>query len=192
MVERRTRMHTRHGATPEFQRPESAANAGFHAAFAFPVTLRSGVVGVFEFFSREVRDADPELLQMMTAVGYQVGQFIERTRAEDALRHVREELAQASQMATVAELSASIAHETNQPLQAVLANGQACRRGLTATPPDIEQARLSVEAVVRDAKATADVVSRIRALFRRTTPAKVRLDLNKLIVHVGPLMADDI
>src|SRR5258708_36879133 len=81
---------------PEFHRPQSAANAGFHAAFAFPVTLRSDVVGVFEFFSREVRNADPELLQLMTTVGYQVGQFIERTRAEDALRHTREELAQAS------------------------------------------------------------------------------------------------
>jgi signal transduction histidine kinase len=177
---------------PEFQRPESAANARFHAAFAFPVTLRSGVVGVFEFFSREVRDADPELLQMMTIVGYQVGQFIERTRAEDALRHAREKLAQASQMATVAELSASIAHEINQPLQAVLANGQACRRWLAATPPDIDKARLSAEALVRDAIATADVVCRIRALFKRTAPAKVRLDMNKLIVQVCTLMADDI
>jgi PAS domain S-box-containing protein len=178
--------------TSEFQRPESAANAGFHAAFAFPVTLRSGVVGVFEFFSREVRDADPELLQMMTTVGYQVGQFIERTRAEDALRHAREELAQASQMATVAELSASIAHEINQPLQSVLASGQACRRWLAATPPDIDNARLSAEAVVCDGKATADVICRIRALFRRTAPAKVRLDINELIVQVCTLMADDI
>ncbi|WP_246217178.1 sensor histidine kinase [Paraburkholderia panacisoli] len=173
-----------------FERLESAANAGFHAAF--PVTLKSGVVGVFEFFSDEVRDADPELLQMMATVGYQVGQFIERTRAEEALRHAREKLAQASRMATVAELSASIAHEINQPLQAVLANGQACRRWLAATPPDIEQARLSAEALVRDAKATADVVGRIRALFRRTAPAKARLDMNKLIVQVCKLMADDI
>ncbi|WP_196251561.1 PAS domain S-box protein [Cupriavidus necator] len=177
---------------PEFQWPESAANAGFHAAFAFPVTLKSGVVGVFEFFSREVRDADPELLQMMTTVGYQVGQFIERTRAEDALRHAREELAQASRIATVAELSASIAHEINQPLQAVLANGGACRRWLAATPPDIDKARLSAEAVVRDGKATADVVCRIRALFKRTAPADVQLDMNKLIVQVCTLMADDI
>jgi hypothetical protein len=70
-------------------------------AFAFPITLKKGVLGVIEFFSREVRYADPKLLQMMTTVGCQVGQFIERTRAEDALRHAREKLAQASRMATV-------------------------------------------------------------------------------------------
>ncbi|MGF6755724.1 PAS domain S-box protein [Paraburkholderia sp. GAS42] len=176
----------------ESQREEPAAKKGLRAAFAFPITLRSGVVGVFEFFSREVRDADPELVQMMNSVGFQVGQFIERTRAEDALRHAREKLAQASQVATVAELSASIAHEINQPLQAVVANGQACRRWLAATLPDIDKARLSAEAIVRDGYAAADVISRIRALFKRTVPAKVDLDINKLILQVCTLMADEI
>ncbi|WP_051974904.1 PAS domain S-box protein [Cupriavidus necator] len=176
----------------ELPRTESAAKEGLHAAFAFPIMLKSNVVGVIEFFSREVCAACPEFLQMMTAVGYQVGQFIERTRAEDALRQARERLAQASRTATVAELSASIAHEINQPLQAVVAHGQACRRWLAATPPDIDKARLSVEAVVRDGIATADVISRIRALFKRTAPAKADLDINKLILEVCTLMADDI
>ena len=163
------------------QRAESAAEEGLRAAFAFPVMLRTGVLGVVEFFSREVRDADPELLRMMTSVGYQIGQFIEHMRAEDALRLAREKLVQASQMATVAELSASIAHEINQPLQSVVANGQACRRWLAATPPDIDNARLSAEAMVRDGYATADVISRIRALFKRTAPERAVLDINKLI-----------
>jgi PAS domain S-box-containing protein len=176
----------------EYQRAESAANGGFRAAFAFPITFKSDVLGVIEFFSHELRDADPEFVQMMTSVGSQVGQFIERTRAEDALRHAREKLAQASGMATVAELSASIAHEINQPLQAVVANGQACWRWLAATPPDINKARLSAEAIVRDGYATADVISRIRALFKRTAPAKVDLDINKLILQVCTLMADQI
>ncbi|WOD13684.1 PAS domain S-box protein [Paraburkholderia kirstenboschensis] len=176
----------------EFQRAESAANGGFCAALAFPIMFKSDVLGVIEFFNREVRDADSELLQMMTTVGCQVGQFIERTRAEDALRHAREELARASRMATVAELSASIAHEINQPLQAVVAHGQACRRWLAATPPDIGKARLSAEAIVRDGYATADVISRIRALFKRTPLAKVELDINELILQVCTLMADDI
>jgi C4-dicarboxylate-specific signal transduction histidine kinase len=154
--------------------------------------LRTGVLGVIEFFSHEVRDADFELLRMMTSVGYQIGQFIEHTRAEDALRLAREKLVQASQMATVAELSASIAHEINQPLQSVVANGQACRRWLAATPPDIDRARLSAEAMVRDGYATADVISHIRALFKHTAPAKVNLDINRLILQVCTLMADDI
>jgi C4-dicarboxylate-specific signal transduction histidine kinase len=176
----------------QFQRAESAAEERLRAAFAFPVMLRTGVLGVIEFFSREVRDADPELLRMMTSVGYQIGQFIEHTRAEDALRLAREKLVQASQMATVAELSASIAHEINQPLQSVVAHGQACRRWLAATPPNIDNARLSVEAVVRDGYATANVISRIRALFSRTAPEKVDLDINKLILQVCTLMASEI
>ncbi|MFM0062434.1 PAS domain S-box protein [Paraburkholderia aspalathi] len=176
----------------EFQRAEPVTKEGLRAAFAFPIMLRTGVLGVIEFFSREVRGADPELVQMTTAVGSQVGQFIERTRAEDALRDAREKLVQASQMATVAELSASIAHEINQPLQAVVAHAQACRRWLAANPPDIGNARLSAEAIVRDGYATADVISRIRALFLRSAPAKVNLDINKLILQVCTLMAEDI
>jgi PAS domain S-box-containing protein len=177
---------------PEFQRAKSAAEEGLRAVFAFPVMLRSGILGVIEFFSHDVRDADPELLRMMTSVGYQVGQFIEHTRAEDALRDAREKLVQASQMATVAELSASIAHEINQPLQSVVANGQACQRWLAATPPDIDKARLSAEAIVRDGYATADVICRIRALFKRTAPEKADLDINKLILQVCTLMANEI
>jgi C4-dicarboxylate-specific signal transduction histidine kinase len=112
--------------------------------------------------------------------------------SEEALRQAREKLAQASRMATVAELSASIAHEINQPLQAVVANGQACRRWLSATPPDFDKARLSADAIVRDGYATADVISRIRALFKRTAPAKVDLDINRLILQVCSLLANEI
>jgi signal transduction histidine kinase len=177
----------------EFQRTEAAVKEeGLRAAFAFPIRLTSDVLGVIEFFSREARDADSELVQMMNSVAGQVGQFIERTRAEDALRHAREKLAQASRMATVAELSASIAHEINQPLQAVVSNAQACRRWLAAMPPDIDKARLSADAIIRDGYATADVISRIRALFKRTPAAKADLDINTLILQVCSLMADQI
>ena len=177
---------------PEFQQTAPAAHEGLRAAFAFPIMLRSEVLAVIAFFSREVRDADPELVQVMNSVAGQVGQFIERTRAEDALRQAREKLARASRMATVAELSASIAHEINQPLQAVVGNAQACRRWLAATPPNIDKALLSADAIVRDGFATADVISRIRALFKRTAPAKVDLDMNKLIQQISKLMADEI
>jgi two-component system sensor kinase FixL len=109
-----------------------------------------------------------------------------------ALCDAQERLAQASRLASVAELSASIAHELNQPLQAVVAHGRACVRWLAATPPRIDEARLSAEHVVRDANAAADVVSRIRALFRHAAPQRVDLDINKLILQVCTLMADDI
>jgi signal transduction histidine kinase len=110
----------------------------------------------------------------------------------EALRDAQEKLEQASRIAAVAELSASIAHEINQPLQAVVAHGRACLRWLSAEPPNIEQARLSAEHVVRDGNAAADVVSRIRALFKHTAPEMVELDINKLILQACTLMADDI
>jgi PAS domain S-box-containing protein len=176
----------------ELPRAKAAAKEGLHAAFAFPVTLKSGLVGVIELFSHEVRDADHELLQMMAAIGSQIAQFIERTRATDALRDTQEKLAQASRIASLAELSASIAHEINQPLQAIVANGHASLRWLDATPPNIDKARLTAERAVRDGYAAAEVVSRIRALFKHAAPAKVDLDINKLIVQVRTLMADEI
>jgi two-component system, LuxR family, sensor kinase FixL len=109
-----------------------------------------------------------------------------------ALRDAQERLAQASRLAAVAELSASIAHELNQPLQAIVAHGRACVRWLAATPPKIEEAKYSAEQVLRDANSAADVVGRIRALFRHTVLQKVDLDINKLILQVCTLMADGI
>jgi PAS domain S-box-containing protein len=117
---------------------------------------------------------------------------LERARAEHALRDAREKLAQASKIASLAELSASIAHEINQPLQAIVANGHASLRWLDATPPNIEKAIRTAERVVRDGNAAAEVVSRIRALFKHTAPAKVDLDINKLILQVRSLMPDEI
>jgi PAS domain S-box-containing protein len=71
---------------PNFPRAAVAAREGIHGAFAFPIRLGQEVLGVLEFFSREVREPDPDLLQMMSAVGSQIGQFIERTEAQEAVR----------------------------------------------------------------------------------------------------------
>src|SRR5258705_11152889 len=97
---------------------------------------------------------------------------LERAHAEQALRDAREKLAQASKIASLAELSASIAHEINQPLQAVVANAHACLRWLAATPPDVDKATRTADHIVRDGHAAADVENRIRALFKRAYPAE--------------------
>jgi two-component system sensor kinase FixL len=141
--------------------------------------------------ARERRGTEAAGAQVMKFFGLDVD-IEDSAELAKALRDGQERLAQASRLAAVAELSASIAHELNQPLQAVVAHGRACVRWLAATPPRIEEARLSAEHVVRDANAAADVVSRIRALFRHTAPQKVDLDINKLILQVCTLMADDI
>ncbi len=88
-------------------------------------------------------------------------------RVQEELRLAQERLARASQAASLAELSASIAHEVNQPLAAVVANSHACQRWLSADPPNVERAKITSERIIRDANSAADVVSRIRALFKQ-------------------------
>jgi GAF domain-containing protein len=68
-----------------FQRTPVAARERLHAAFGFPILLGGEVLGVIEFFSREIRQPDQELLEMLATIGSQIGQFIERKRAEEAL-----------------------------------------------------------------------------------------------------------
>jgi PAS domain S-box-containing protein len=111
---------------------------------------------------------------------------------EDALRTIRERLAEASKLATVGELSASIAHEINQPLSAVVSNGDACVRWLNSSPPNIERARNTAQMIVRDAKSAADVVRRVRALFKHTDSDRAPLDANEVIREVLHLMQGEI
>lgn len=111
---------------------------------------------------------------------------------EESLRTMRARLEHATQLVTVAEVSAAIAHEVNQPLAAVVANATACLRWLSAEPANLERARLTAERIVRDAKSAADVVNRTRALFRQTAPATIPLSLNEVIEEVRQLMLDEI
>lgn len=114
----------------------------------------------------------------------------DEVRAQEALRQSDERLARALRAASLSELSVSIAHELNQPLQAVVANANAFRRWLNAEPPNLERALRSADWIVRDADAAADVVSRIRALFGKTTYPRTTVDLNSLIGNACELIAD--
>ena len=109
-------------------------------------------------------------------------------RTEEALRQTQERLSIASQVATVGELSASIAHEVNQPLTAVVSNGNACLRWLSARPPNLAKAMEAAERIVRDGKDAGEVVRRIRALFKRAAHEEVPLDLNEIIGEVLSLL----
>jgi PAS domain S-box-containing protein len=113
-------------------------------------------------------------------------------RVQEQLRLAQENLARQTQAASLAELSASIAHEVNQPLAAVVANSHACQRWLTANPPNIERAQKTVERIIRDANSAADVVSHIRALFKQSIETR-RTDttLSSVIAEALDLMAEE-
>jgi C4-dicarboxylate-specific signal transduction histidine kinase len=111
--------------------------------------------------------------------------------AEEALRRASDKLARATQAASLAELSASIAHEVNQPLTAIVANAHACHRWLSAEPPNIERAKITAERITQNANAAADVVSRIRALFRQSVEPRNSAPLTGVIAEAHSLMVEE-
>jgi PAS domain S-box-containing protein len=116
----------------------------------------------------------------------------DQIRAEEALRRASDKLAQATRAASLAELSASIAHEVNQPLAAIVTSAHACQRWLSAVPANVERAMIAAERITQNANSAADVISRIRALFRQAPHPRSCEDLNRLIAEVCRLMADEV
>ena len=92
----------------------------------------------------------------------------ERKHVEGALRDAQANLAHVVRVTTLGELTASIAHEVNQPLAAVVANAEACLRWLDRGTPDLDAARRSVEWIIDDGNRASEVIRRVRALANKT------------------------
>jgi PAS domain S-box-containing protein len=118
----------------------------------------------------------------------------DRVRAEeqhDRLRQLEAELAHINRVSMLGELAASIAHELGQPLSGVVSNGSACLRWLAREEPNLEEAQEAARRIVRDGKRAGEVIARIRALTKRTTVPRERLDLNDTLRDVLVLVADE-
>jgi signal transduction histidine kinase len=111
-------------------------------------------------------------------------EILERKRAEEALREAQAELAHVTRIMTMGELTASIAHEVNQPLAAVTTNGNAGLRWLAPDPPNLEEARECLRRIIRDGHRASDVIVRLRTLVKKSAPAKAPLDLSDTIQEV--------
>jgi signal transduction histidine kinase len=110
-------------------------------------------------------------------------------RAQENLRMAQDSLARASQAASLAELSASIAHEVNQPLAAVMNYSNACQRWMTMDPPNIERAKKAVDRIIHSANSAADVVSRIRALFKQDRNTRDCTSLDEIVFEMRDLVS---
>jgi PAS domain S-box-containing protein len=108
----------------------------------------------------------------------------ERKQAEENLRSMQSQLAHMSRVTTMGELSASIAHEVNQPLSAVVTNGNACLRWMALAEPNLDEARAAVTAIVKEGRRASDIIARIRALMKKSPPQMTHLDVNDLIREV--------
>jgi PAS domain S-box-containing protein len=131
-----------------------------------------------------------------TATGYVIYRDITETkRRQDEQRRYHEvqlELAHANRTATIGELSASIAHELNQPLTGILTNCGTCLRILTGDPPNLDGALEAVRRAIRDGNRAADVIARLRALFSKKEPAFESMDLNQATREVITLSLGDL
>ena len=115
----------------------------------------------------------------------------EQKQAEDHLRETRIKLSKASRIATVAELSASIAHEINQPLMSVLANAQAGKRWLAHNPPNLVETNASIDRILKDARGADETMQRIRALFKREAFKKKEVNIREIVSEAVRLMQED-
>jgi C4-dicarboxylate-specific signal transduction histidine kinase len=105
----------------------------------------------------------------------------ERKRAEEALREAESRLADVTRLTTMGAMAASIAHEVNQPLSAIVTNGSACLRMLSAASPDLSELREAVEDIIRDGKRASEVIAGVRALFRKQQAQRARLAINQIV-----------
>ena len=115
-----------------------------------------------------------------------------RKQAEEALHEMRAALAHVARVATLGELTASIAHEVNQPLAAVVMNGNACLRWLNAAPPNIDEAREATRRATREGQRAADVIARLQGLFRKADTARAAMDLNDAVADVLTLATTEL
>ena len=167
---------------PEKWRAHIAAHEAHRPfrGFVYRLTRPDGLPVYIETSGKPVFDRDGRFLGYR-GVGSNITAEVRGNQAELALRQAQTELAHVTRITTLGELTASIAHEVNQPLAAIVTNGAACLRWLAPQPPDLAEARGAVECMISDGHRASEVIQRLRALCQKTDPQKTRLDINDVI-----------
>jgi C4-dicarboxylate-specific signal transduction histidine kinase len=176
----------------------SARKHGLKSSVALPLVADRNTIGVLTVYSDEPEAFDgneTDLLQQ-AATDLTHGVVLLRTRvarqrAEEALKKTEEELERVARVTTMGELTASIAHEVNQPLAAVVTNANASLRWLSASPPNFDEAREALRRIIRDGNRASDVIARIRALLKKGEPVTRSLDFNDIVREIVALMQSE-
>jgi signal transduction histidine kinase len=168
------------------------AKYGPKASAAIPMWAGGRVIGAASFGKfRSAREWSPELLDHLTLAVRLFGSAIERKQSEIAIRAVRTELRVASRRNVMSELVASLSHEINQPLGAILSNLGGLARLLTQGNPQPAMALEAVNSAIEDTKRTAEIVRRIRSMFKNQVEHKTAISIGALIDEVVKLTAGE-
>jgi PAS domain S-box-containing protein len=174
----------------EFVRTNLAAcsdNPGQSNGWEVRKICKDGTVLWVRENAKAVRRAGNQLIVLIACED-----ITERKRAEDALNLTRAELARVTRVTTMGELTAAIAHEVSQPLTGLVSSGNACLRWLGGDPPNLEAARRAVERMVNDGSRAGEVISRIRAMAKKSSPRKDKVSINDTIMEVLALIGGEV
>jgi len=176
-----------------------ALKRGYGSNISLPLISDGATFGALTLYAKEPNAFNERTLEQFTELANNLAYGVialrtraQRRRAEAALREAQAELAHVTRAMTMGELTASIAHEINQPLAAVVTNANACLRWLAGAAPNLDEAREAVGRIVRDGNRASDVIGRIRALFKKSGDEKALLDMNEVIQEVVGLIQSEI
>jgi signal transduction histidine kinase len=183
------------GHLPDDLPPEAVAEreyclrVGMRSQVTIPFRVGGQMIGALVMASfREEWDWPDELVGRLRLVADVFANALARKRAEEEAHRLRDQLAHVGRVATMGELAASIAHEINQPLCAIVSNAQALQRMLARPDADPVEVREALDDIRKDGNRASEVIGRIRALLRRGQVEHAPLDLNDLVREVLPLV----
>jgi PAS domain S-box-containing protein len=157
---------------------------GLRACWSTPILAPSGdPLGSFAMYYREPRSPSPAEARALEMATHLAGIAIERKLAREErerLRQAQAELAHINRMTTMGELTASLAHEVNQPIAAAVTDANTCLRWLTRDRPDVEEARQAASRIVKAATRAGEIISRIRLAFKKGAPRRELVDVNEV------------
>jgi len=157
-----------------------------------PLMKQANLTGLLYFENALATHAfTPDRVAVLELLAAQAAISLENTLLYHDLQEMQLELAHANRVATMGQLTSSIAHEVNQPISAVSINADAALNWLSLKPPEIEEARVSIEQVIKDAHRSSEVLARTRALVKKAPRPKERFDLNEAIREVIALTGSE-
>jgi PAS domain S-box-containing protein len=165
---------------------------GLRACWSRPILSSEGrVLGTFAIYYREPRSPIPQELDVIEQITHLASIAVEREQAEEAQRQAQADLAHVHRVTTMGELTASLAHEVNQPIAAAVTNANTCLRWLTREHPDVEGAREAASRIVKDGTRAAEIINRIRQLFKKGAPQREWVDVNEVVREMIVLLRNE-